>query len=101
MVFGTPLCITQYMRVPDVAASQKARHFVAQFPGNGELAANSFFWLAHLDPMISISPAAMDVSRIDTMSTGALSFWRDGVLLVILPLCVVAAGLFVYMGRRD
>ncbi len=100
VVFGTPLCVTQLMRVPDVAASQKARHFVAQFPGNGELAANSFFWLAHLDPMISISPAAMDVSRIDNMSNGALGFWRYGVLLVILPLCVVAAGLFVYSGRR-
>ncbi len=101
VVFGNAIFVTQYLRVPDMAASQKARHFVAQFPGNGELAANSFFWLAHLDPMISISPAAMDVSRIDNMSAAALGFWRYGVLLVILPLCVVAAGLFVYMGRRS
>ena len=49
---------------------------VNRSPGNSEIFANSIFWLAHLEPMIAISPAAMDVSRIDDMSKGMLNFWR-------------------------
>jgi hypothetical protein len=30
-----------------------------------------------------------------------LNFWRYGVLLILLPGAVIAAGLFVYAGRRD
>jgi hypothetical protein len=74
---------------------------VNRFPGNLELATNSLFWLAHLEPMIAISPAAMDVSRIDDMSNGVLNFWRIGVLLIILPGAVLAAGAGVYLKRRD
>ena len=43
------------------------------------------FWLAKMEPMIAISPAAMEVSRIEPMSPGVQGFWRTGVLLVGLP----------------
>ncbi|HWE02111.1 MAG TPA: Gldg family protein [Tepidisphaeraceae bacterium] len=74
---------------------------VNRFPGNQELATNSIFWLAHLETMIAISPAAMDVSRIGDMSNGVLNFWRIGVLLIILPGAVLVAGAGVYFKRRD
>jgi hypothetical protein len=74
---------------------------VNRSPGNSELFTNSIFWLAHLEPMIAISPAAMDVPRIDDMSKGMLTFWRVGVLMILLPGVVLAAGAFVYMSRRD
>ena len=73
---------------------------VNRSPGNGELFTNSIFWLAHLEPMIAISPSAMDVPRIDDMSKGMLDFWRVGVLMILLPGIVLAAGAFVYMSRR-
>jgi len=75
---------------------------VSRFPGNLELATNSIFWLAKLDPMIAISPTAMDVSRISgDMSPGMLRFWRIGVLLVLLPGLVIAGGLSVYAARKE
>ena len=74
---------------------------VARFPGNAELFNNSIFWLAKMEPMIAISPAAMEVSRIASMSDGALKFWRIGALLVGLPGAVVLAGACVYLARRD
>lgn len=74
---------------------------VARFPANGELFANSIFWLAGMDAMIAISPAAMEVSRIGPISPGMLNFWRVGVLLVGIPGAVVLAGLLVFLRRRD
>ena len=73
----------------------------ARFPGNAELLCNSVFWAGHMDQLIAISPAAMDVSRIGTMSDAALRFWRVGLLLVGLPGLVVAAGVGVYFVRRS
>ncbi|MGB7156769.1 MAG: hypothetical protein WBD40_01805, partial [Tepidisphaeraceae bacterium] len=75
--------------------------YVTRFPGNGELFANSVFWLAKMEPLIAISPAAMEVSRIKPMSDGTLKAWRVGALLVGLPGLVIAAGAFVYFARRD
>lgn len=74
---------------------------VARFPANGELFTNSIFWLAGMDTMIAISPSAMEVSRIGPISPGMLNFWRVGVLLIGIPGAVVAAGLMVYLRRRD
>jgi hypothetical protein len=74
---------------------------VARFPANGELFTNSMFWLAKMEPMIAISPAAMEVSRISPMTDGALHFWHYGVLLGALPVMVVLAGVMVYAARRD
>jgi hypothetical protein len=77
------------------------RIFVRRFPGNGELFTNSVFWLARMEPMIAISPSAMEVSRIADMGDTALYFWRAGVLLILLPGLVLAAGIWMYFARRD
>lgn len=74
---------------------------VALFPGNGELFMNSIFWLANMETMIAISPAAMDVSRIEPMSESTLNAWRVGVVLVGIPLAVVICGGVVYFVRRN
>jgi hypothetical protein len=92
--------INDVFAIPDADLARKG-YPVARFPGNGELFANSVFWLAKMDTMIAISPAAMEVSRIKDMSEGTLGFWRWGFLVVGLPLAVVVAGAMVYMGRRD
>jgi hypothetical protein len=54
-----------------------------------------------MEPMIAISPSAMQVSRIASMSDGALKTWRIGALLVGLPMAVIAAGGLVYFARRE
>ncbi len=88
------------VRLPDPQLLRRGI-LISRFPGNLELATNAAFWAAKLDPMIAISPTAMDVSRIGDVGTGALTFWRVGVLLILLPGLVVAAGLGVYAARRD
>jgi ABC-type uncharacterized transport system involved in gliding motility auxiliary subunit len=80
---------------------QRNRLDVARFPGNGELFTNSVFWLAKMDNLIALSPAAMDTSRIRPISTGVLNFWRVGVLLIGLPLLSLVAGLGVYQWRKE
>jgi hypothetical protein len=91
---------TSIVRFPDQRL-QKQRLDVARFPGNGELFANSIFWLANEDNMIALSPAAMDTPRIAAMSPGALNVWRVGVFLIGLPVAALLCGLFVYQSRRD
>ncbi len=99
VVFGTPQFATdQFLEMTD--RSRDGR--VARFPGNAELFLNSIYWLSKNDAMIAISPAAMEVSRIDpTMSKETLRFWHVGVLMFGLPLFVVLAGVGVYMARRE
>lgn len=87
--------------VPNYEIARTQHVFVSRFPGNGELAMNSVFWLAKMDTMIAISPNAMQVSRIANMSGGTLEFWRTGVLLVLLPLMVIGAGIMTWFARRD
>jgi hypothetical protein len=103
VVLGSVRSFTNgFLRIPDPKLARRDPPIlVNRFPGNLELATNSVFWLAHLEPMIAISPSAMDVSRIADMSTGMLNFWRIGVLLILLPGVVLAAGAFVYAARRD
>ena len=88
------------LTLPD-AELERQGVYVTRFPGNGELFMNAIFWLAGMDTMIAISPAAMEVSRIRPMSAGLLNFWRVGVLLIGIPGAVIAAGLMVYLKRRD
>lgn len=83
---------------PDLA---RRGYIVSRFPGNGELFANSVFWLAKMETMIAISPRALEVSRIAPMSDAALNAWRVGVLLVGLPGLVLAGGVTMYLKRRD
>jgi hypothetical protein len=75
--------------------------YTPRFPGSAELFINSIFWLAKMEPMIAISPSAMEVSRIKPMSETGQWFWRKGVLLIGLPLLVVAAGGLMWVRRRD
>jgi hypothetical protein len=74
---------------------------VIRFPGNGELFSNSIYWLSKQETMIAISPASMDVGRIEDLTPGAQRFWRGGVLLFGLPMLVLIAGVMVYLARRD
>ena len=73
----------------------------AHFPANAELFSNSIFWLAKMEPMIAISPAAMEVARIEPMSETSKNVWNVGVLLVGLPGLVVLAGALVWFVRQD
>jgi hypothetical protein len=91
----------RYLDIPDPDIARNEGRFVARFPGNGELAANAAFWCAKMDSMIALSPSALQVSRIADMSPATLSFWRIGVLLVLLPLAVLVCGIGVYFSRRD
>jgi hypothetical protein len=98
---GVSMFMNDILNIPDVEMLRQQRRLVARFPGNGDLFANSIFWLANMETMIEISPAAMEVARIAPMSPAAERAWRTVVLLVVLPLLVVAAGLGVYFARRD
>jgi len=90
----------QFLDIPDMKLA-RSHIEVARFPGNGELFTNSVFWLAHMDRMIALSPAALDTARIEAISPGMLNFWRYGVLLIGLPLVAVCAGLMVWQTRKD
>lgn len=90
----------QVLGLPD-QEMLKRRIFAPRFPGNGELFTNSVFWLGKMEPMIAISPAAMQITRVKDMGDGALNFWRIGVLMILLPGLVVAWGVSMYFARRD
>jgi hypothetical protein len=92
--------VNQLVGMPDTEMAKRGIP-AARFPGNADLFCNSVFWLAHMEPLIAISPSAMDVSRIGDMGEGALKFWRFGVLLLGLPGLVLAAGIGMYLVRRD
>lgn len=99
---GLEVFINGVVDVPDPKLLQREQPIVvSRFPGNAELFANSVFWLAKMEPLIAISPAAMEISRIEPMSEGTLKAWRIGALLVGLPGLVIAAGAFVWFARRD
>ena len=54
-----------------------------------------------MDAMIAISPASMQISRIDPqMSDGRRDLWRI-LMIAGLPLTILAAGTLVYLKRRD
>ncbi len=88
------------LRVPDREMLEQG-YLVSRFPGAMDLFTNSIFWLSKMEAMIAISPSAMDVPRIETMSPGRAWFWRNGVLLIGMPLLVIAAGGLMYVRRRD
>jgi hypothetical protein len=85
---------------PDMQLAKLQIH-TSRFPANAELFLNSIFWLSKKEPMIAVSPMAMEVSRIGEMDRVVLNAWRIGLLLVILPGAVVLAGVMVYVRRRD
>jgi hypothetical protein len=101
VVFGSlPMFASQVVTFPDPELAKKDV-YVVRFPGNGELFSNSIYWLSKQETMIAISPASMDVGRIEDLSRGAQSFWRVGVMLFGIPAAVILAGAMVYFARRD
>lgn len=90
----------QMLDVRDPQLAQRGI-LVSRFPANAELFCNSVYWLAHMQQLIAISPAAMQVSRIADMSDNVLRAWRVGLLLIGLPGLVLVLGLGVYFARRD
>jgi hypothetical protein len=86
---------------PDVNTYRTTGRIVARFPANAELFANSVFWLAKMESMMAISPAAMEVARIGPMTPTEAGIWKNGVLLVGLPGVIVLAGALVWAARRD
>ena len=101
VVIASPMfAFDRYINEPDVNLLRRGL-IVSRFPANLELFSNSVFWLARMEPMIAISPSAMEVARIEPMGEGALRAWRIGGLLIGLPALVVFAGAMVYFARRD
>ena len=97
-VYGTPtLLLDEIIEARDMDAPNQP----LCFPGNQALFDNTIFWLAHQDELISISPEAMDVSRVSNMGPAAQVFWRYIVLLCLLPGLMLACGITVYIVRRD
>ena len=68
------------------------------FNGNGDLATNAISWLASDEDLISIRPKAPEDRRI-TMTRGQLNTVRLFSQFV-LPLIVIAGGIFVWWKRR-
>ena len=93
--------VNELLYYEDSDLSARQRRHVDRFPGSAELFMNSIFWLARMEPMIAISPSALEVSRIQPMGEGSQWFWRRGVLLIGMPLLVVLAGALMYVRRRD
>jgi hypothetical protein len=91
--------VNNILTYPDMNLLEQG-YVVSRFPGNAELFMNSVFWLARQEPMIAISPAAMETNRVKDVSPGAMIAWRS-LLLAIVPLGVLAAGAMVYFARRD
>lgn len=101
VVIASPMfAFDRYLNEPDVNMLRRGV-VVSRFPANAELFNNAVFWLSKMETMIAISPAAMEVSRIEPIKPGALRFWRVGLLMIGLPMAVVLAGAFVWFARRD
>jgi len=91
----------QWVGYPDDEIRRSTGRLVPRFPANAELFINSTYWLLKMDAMIAISPASMQISRIDPqMSDGRRDLWRI-LMIAGLPLTILAAGTLVYLKRRD
>jgi hypothetical protein len=101
VVFGSlPMFTSEVVLFADPELAKK-EVYIVRFPGNGEIFSNAIYWLSKQETMIAISPASMDVGRIEDLSRGAQSFWRVGVMLFGVPAAVILAGALVYFARRD
>jgi hypothetical protein len=101
VVIASPMfAFDRYLNEPDVNLLRRGI-VASRFPGNAELFSNAVFWLAKMEPMIAISPAAMEVSRIEPIKPATLKLWREGLLMVGLPALVIVAGALVWFARRD
>jgi hypothetical protein len=101
VAIGSPLFIfDRFLNEPDPDLLKRGI-FVARFPGNADLFMNSIFWLAKQETMIAISPSALEVDRIASMTPAAMAFWHWGVLIFGLPTLVILSGVWMYFVRRD
>jgi hypothetical protein len=91
----------ELLQEPDMDVLNTQGRLVPRYPGNAELFVNSVFWLTKMDTMISISPTAQEVPRVESIGAGMLIFWQFGVLAVGLPALVLVGGTMVYLKRRD
>ncbi len=98
---GSDLAVgTSIVDMPDPDEAQQ-HVYAPEFPGNGEFFMDSVFWLAHQEPMIAISPAAMNVARLAPIGRVSQGIWHVGVLLIGLPGLILAAGVAAYLSRQD
>jgi hypothetical protein len=101
VVIASPMfAFDRYLNEPDVNMLRRGV-VVSRFPANAELFNNAVFWLSKMETMIAISPAAMEVSRIEPIKPMALRLWREGLLMIGLPVAVILAGALVWFARRD
>jgi len=101
VVIASPMfAMDRYLNEPDVNMLRRGV-VVSRFPANAELFNNAVFWLSKMETMIAISPAAMEVSRIEPIKPLALRVWREGLLMIGLPMAVILAGALVWFARRD
>jgi len=101
VIGGLEFITNGIVSIPDEEILYSQRRLVPRFPANAELMINAAYWTSKLDTMLAISPSAMQVSRIAAMRPAQEAFWRNGVLVVILPALVVVLGIVTYIRRRD
>jgi gliding motility-associatede transport system auxiliary component len=81
-----------------IGSSDWASNSFINFNGNGDLATNTINWLCSDEDLISIRPKAPEDRRI-TMTRAQLNMVRI-VSQFLLPLIVIAGGIFVWWRRR-
>jgi len=85
-------------RVAVFGDSDFARNRYFPFQGNGDLFVNTVNWLAEEEELISIRPKQLGFNPIHlTRSQARTLFW---ISVVLLPLAVLIAGVWVYIRRR-
>jgi len=81
-----------------IGSSAWASNSFISFNGNGDLATNAINWLTSDEDLISIRPKAPEDRRI-TMTRAQLNMVRL-ISQFVLPLIVIAGGIFVWWKRR-
>ena len=81
-----------------IGSSAWASNSFISFNGNGDLATNTINWLTSDEDLISIRPKAPEDRRI-TMTSAQLNMVRL-ISQFVLPLIVIAGGIFVWWKRR-
>jgi hypothetical protein len=75
-----------------------AQSLVASVPGNGDFFMNSVGWLKGKTDSITIRPKSLQTLRLTLSNLAALLY--SGVVVILLPLLVLGAGVFVWVRRR-
>ena len=70
----------------------------SQVPGNTNFFMNSLNWLQDREENISIRPKSLTVPRLNINASQQLIL--AGVVVILIPLAILASGLFVWLRRR-